>query len=97
MQQGSSLVEVEVRVYCSRELSVCSLMSASLICQYSCHAFKLKTRTASKQEDIKWHYHTLVIDPLAKLAILKSVSSKAFVLLVDGCLFGLSTLRSNNA
>lgn len=93
MQQGSSLVEVEVRVYCSRELSVCSLMSASLIY----HAFKLNTCTASKQEDIKWHYHTLVIDPLAKLAILKSVSSKAFVLLVDGSPFGLSTLRSNNA
>ena len=90
MQQGSLLVEVEVRVYCSRELSVCSLMSASLIY----HAFKLNTQHQNKKI---WHYHTLVIDPLAKLAILKSVSSKAFVLLVDGSPFGLSTLRSNNA
>ena len=45
MQQGSSLVEVEVRVYCSRELSVCSLMSASLIY----HAFKLNTQHQNKK------------------------------------------------
>ena len=41
----NSLVEVEVRVYCSRELSVCSLMSASLIY----HAFKLNTQHQNKK------------------------------------------------